>query len=207
MDTTGPPWDHGAVTARTPLPPETLAALVAEHDRFLAFLAPRLESRDAAEEVLQAAFVKGWERGGELQDHESAVAWFYRLLRHALVDHYRGRAAERRALDAHAAAQPEGEAPEIPELAAALCRCLDGLLPTLPPDQAALLRQVDLEGRPVSEVAASLGLTPNATSVRLHRSRKALKARLETTCGTCTTHGCLDCTCRPGTGHTGHGAG
>jgi RNA polymerase sigma-70 factor (ECF subfamily) len=32
--------------------------------------------------------------------------------------------------------------------------------------------------------------------VRLHRARAALKTRLEQSCGTCATHGCLDCTCR-----------
>jgi RNA polymerase sigma-70 factor (ECF subfamily) len=31
--------------------------------------------------------------------------------------------------------------------------------------------------------------------VRLHRARQALKRELERSCGTCATHGCLDCTC------------
>jgi len=48
----------------------------------------------------------------------------------------------------------------------------------------------------VVDVAAELGVTPNNAAVRLHRARGALKKRLEQTCGTCTQHGCLDCTCQ-----------
>ena len=43
--------------------------------------------------------------------------------------------------------------------------------------------------------AEDLGITPNNATVRLHRARKALKRELERSCGTCATHGCLDCGC------------
>src|SRR5688572_29535172 len=72
--------------------------LVDNHARFLAFLAPRLGSPEAAEDVLQAAFVKGLEKQDTLRDEESAVAWFYRLLRNAVTDHHRRRGAEERAI-------------------------------------------------------------------------------------------------------------
>jgi len=76
-----------------------VGTLVEYHRRFLNFLAARAGSREIAEDLLQAAFVRGLERGGELRDSESAVAWFYRLLCNALIDFYRHRAAERRALE------------------------------------------------------------------------------------------------------------
>src|SRR6516225_4716157 len=62
--------------------------LVANHARFLAFLERRVGRRELAEEILQDAFVRGLSRGAgaRLRDDESAVAWFYRLLRNALVD-------------------------------------------------------------------------------------------------------------------------
>ena len=60
--------------------------LVASHREFLAFLEPRLPSRALAEEILQSAFVRAMEKGGALRDEESAVAWFYRVLRNALID-------------------------------------------------------------------------------------------------------------------------
>ncbi|HZI06344.1 MAG TPA: hypothetical protein VEZ71_20095 [Archangium sp.] len=43
--------------------PEVLRKLVEHHRQFLAFLVPRVGSEEAAEEVLQAAFVKGVEKG------------------------------------------------------------------------------------------------------------------------------------------------
>ena len=82
------------------LTPEVVDVLVERRRRFLQFLEPRVGSRAVAEELLQAAFVKVVERGSELRDGESAVAWFYRLLRNALVDFYRHRDAERRAIAA-----------------------------------------------------------------------------------------------------------
>lgn len=45
-------------------------------------------------------------------------------------------------------------------------------------------------------VAAELGITPGNAAVRLHRARHALRLRLQTTCGMCTEHGCLECVCR-----------
>ncbi len=79
-------------------PPEVMQALVDNHRQFLAFLERRVESRADAEDILQDAFVRGLEKGGQLRDGESAVAWFYRLLRNAVVDHYRRRGAAGRAL-------------------------------------------------------------------------------------------------------------
>jgi RNA polymerase sigma factor (sigma-70 family) len=168
-------------------------ALVENHRHFLAFLERRVGNRAVAEELLQAAFVRSLEKSGALREGESAVAWFYRLLRNALIDHYRRQAAEGRALEREAR-----EATEVgpdPELKEAICACVGELLPTLKPEYAQLLRQVDLEERSVPEVAAEVGITPNNAGVRLHRARQALKHQLERSCGTCATHGCLDCSC------------
>ena len=173
--------------------PEVVTVLVDRHRRFLRFLESRLGSRAAAEDVLQAAYVKGLERGGELRDNESAVAWFYRLLRNALIDHYRHRDAEGRALARHAE-EPRIERSDA-ELEAAVCECVHGLIPTLKAEYADILRATEMEGAGVAEVAVRLGITPGNAGVRLHRARQALKQRLETTCGTCTEHGCLDCSC------------
>jgi RNA polymerase sigma-70 factor (ECF subfamily) len=175
---------------REALAPEVLEHLVASHREFLAFLERRVESRAAAEEILQSAFVRTLERGGSLRAEESAVAWFYRLLRNAVVDHYRrrGRAPRTQELD-------EADAIEVPALRDAVCRCVERLLPTLRPEYAEMLRAVDLDEAPIASVAARLSITPNNATVRLHRARRALKQQLERSCGTCATHGCLDCSC------------
>jgi RNA polymerase sigma factor (sigma-70 family) len=175
----------------TPPSPEVVARLVAGHRDFLAFLEARLPDRDTAEEVLQAAFARTLEKGGTIRESENAVAWFYRLLRNALVDHYRHRATEARALERHAAEPLPGEQ----ELRTAVCACMRTLLPNLKVEYAEVLRRADLEDVPIREVASDLGITANNATVRLHRARQALKRELERSCGTCATHGCLDCSC------------
>jgi RNA polymerase sigma-70 factor (ECF subfamily) len=174
--------------------PAILERLVDNHRRFLRFLERRVGSREEAEEILQAAFAKGVERAGSIREGESAVAWFYRLLRNALVDHYRREAVRDRAL--HRIATPE--AGDDPELAGAICECLGHLLPTLKKEYADVLRALDLEGGSLEKFARSAGITANNATVRLHRARRALRRRLEESCGTCAEHACLDCSCRSG---------
>ena len=168
-------------------------ALLASRDRFLAFVRKRVGSAADAEDILQDALARALAHGRDVRDQESAVAWFYRVLRNAIVDHWRAKGAERRALEAAAREIPE--AGPDPAAAGDLCRCFEPLLPTLKPDQAALLRAVDLGGRRPVDVAAEQGITPNAAMVKLHRARKALRVRLEESCRACASHGCLDCTC------------
>ena len=178
---------------RDPVSPEAVKILVSSHDRFLRFLQSRVGSREAAEDILQAAFVKTFERGEEIREQDSAVAWFYRVLRNAIVDHHRHKAVDLR-FKASAAkeASPAGD----PELEKAVCQCVKDILPTLKGEYADILQKVEMEGAAVTDVAKVENITPNNAMVRLHRARKALHGRLVQTCGSCTEHGCLECHCK-----------
>lgn len=173
-------------------------ALVENHRRFLSFLERRVGNRADAEDILQAAFVRGIERSGSVRDTGSAVAWFYRLLRNAVTDHYRRSGTEARLFPAEAT---EDSAAYEPEVRAELCACVRRLLPALKPEHAEMIERVELNEEPLAEVAATLGITPNNAAVRLHRARHGLREQLQRSCGTCATHGCLDCGCgRSGAG-------
>jgi RNA polymerase sigma-70 factor (ECF subfamily) len=184
--------DEEIDSALCPPSADVVARLVAAHREFLAYLQPRVSSTAQAEEILQAAFVRTLERGGSIENEHSVVAWFYRVLDRALIDHYRRQASEQRALDAHAT-EPS-VAFEL-EFRSQVCGCLNTLLPTLQPQYAEIVRRIDLQQEPLGEVAHALGISPNNAAVRLGRGRKALRAALQRSCGTCATHGCLDCTC------------
>ena len=175
--------------------PEVIAVLVDNHRRFLDFLQRRVGSREVAEDILQDAFVRGLARAGQLRNEESAVAWFYRTLRNALVDHWRGAGAERRAVDRVAALADADSSAADEELMDTVCGCAAALLDTLKPEYAAALRRVDLEGASVKTMAEEAGITANNASVRLFRAREALRRQVERSCGTCAEHGCLDCHC------------
>jgi RNA polymerase sigma-70 factor (ECF subfamily) len=175
--------------------PETIAVLVENHRRFLAFLERRVGSREVAEDILQDAFVRGLTRAGQLRGQESIVPWFYRSLRNALIDHWRKVGVERRVFDSDAEVADAVEPSVDADLMNAVCSCAMSLLDTLKPEYADALRQVDLGGMSVKTFAESGRLTANNASVRLFRARNALRRQVERTCGTCATHGCLDCAC------------
>lgn len=183
------------MTSLPALPSATVQVLVDNHRRFLAFLERRVGSRPAAEDILQDAFVRGIGRAHALRDQESAVAWFYRLLRNAITDHFRRRGAEARALERYAAEPSRDTLPEA-ELTEAVCECVRSLLGTLKPEYAVALRRVEMDGLAVPAFAKEAGITPNNAAVRLHRARLALRRQVERSCGTCATHGCYQCECR-----------
>jgi RNA polymerase sigma factor (sigma-70 family) len=167
--------------------------LVAGHRDFLAFIERRVHDRALAEDILQAAFVRGLERIDQVRDDESVVAWFYRLLRNAIVDHHRRTGTATRGKERMATMNDVAEiAPDDRE---AVCACLGPLAAALPADQAQAIRRVDLEGAAVKDFAAEVGITANNAGVRLFRARENLRRAVARCCGTCAEHGCADCTC------------
>src|SRR5262245_7965191 len=115
------------------LSPAAVQRLVDSHRQFLSFLEKRVESRAVAEDILQSAFVRGLERGAEVLDEESVVAWFYRVLRNATIDHYRHRGSTERA---HEGWRKEFGSLEVPaaELKDEICQCVNALVDTLKPE-------------------------------------------------------------------------
>lgn len=179
-----------------PASPSTRVAdvLVDNHRQFLRFLEHRLGDRALAEDVLQAAFVRGLERAAQLRDDESVVAWFYRVLRNAIVDHHRRTGRTDRRLEAVARELDAAEQP-LPDDRNAICGCVARLVDTLKPEYAAAIRRVELDGLAVKAFADEAEVTPNNAAVRLHRARKALREQVRRSCGTCAEHGCIDCRC------------
>jgi RNA polymerase sigma-70 factor (ECF subfamily) len=171
-------------------------ALVEARRDFLAFLQHRLGSRDEAEEVLQHFSLRALERAKELRDVRTVRGWLGRILATTLVDHHR-RATRRRRREAaieqtdieNLGAEPDGE------VDGAVCGCLYKLLPTLKPEYADMIWRADILGEPRDRIAATLGITLNNVTVRLHRGRQALGRRLEEMFLTCPVHGFLDCRC------------
>jgi len=170
--------------------------LLAEHHRqFLAFLRSRVESDAVAEDILQDAYARSIEKVEQVRDEDSVVAWFYSVLRNAVVDHYRRVGAERRV---RSALERDAETSFEPEFRRNVCTCVSAVLPGLKPEYAEIVQAVELGERSITEIARDKGLTTNNATVRLHRARAALRRRLVEVCGACSEHGCLDCTCRRG---------
>lgn len=176
-----------------PPSPGVIQVLVDNHRAFLAFLERRVGSRAVAEDILQEAFVRGLGKLDDLRDEESAVAWFYRLLRNAVIDHHRRQASRSRTAEAFAAEL--ATEPREGALEAEVCRCVAQVAATLKPEYADAIQRIDVEGMPVKAYAELVGISANNAAVRAFRAREALRKQVTRSCGTCADHGCLDCTC------------
>src|SRR5688572_4886302 len=113
-------------SAEAPLSPEVVATLVGNHRQFLGFLHQRVGDRALAEDILQEAFVRGLHKLETLESDESATAWFYRILRNAVIDHHRRRASASKKLEAFAAELERYAEPQA-EVQGAVCRCVGEL--------------------------------------------------------------------------------
>lgn len=175
--------------------PERVAALVENHRAFLSFVERRVGNRAVAEDILQEAFVRGLGRVETLRSDDSVVAWFYRTLRNAIVDHRRRSGAAQRALGAFGAEVEQAELP-LDEFRAAACQCINRLATTLKPEFADALRHIEVEGLAVKDYASLAGISKSNAAVRVFRAREALRKEVAASCGTCAKHGCLSgCTC------------
>src|SRR5690606_38879438 len=169
------------------------------HRAFLSFIERRVGNRAIAEDILQDAFVRGLDRLEHIENKESAVAWFYRVLRNAIIDHHRRQASASRGLAAFAAELEQQSEPDA-DIRGAFCRCVGQLAVTLKPEYADALARIEIDGVAVKDYAAEAGISSANAAVRVFRAREALRKQVARSCGTCAEHGCLDCTCGPAGG-------
>lgn len=170
-----------------------LGRITAHHSEFLRFIAARVGEPAAAEDILQSAYVKALERGSQLRGEESVVAWFYRILRNAIIDHYRRGSARSKAHELFGAETPTSY--EV-ELEKKICACIGDVVGDLKTEYREAIKHVDLAGESVESFAQLQNTTANNASVRLYRARRAVAKQLVQVCGACAEHKCLDCTCR-----------
>jgi RNA polymerase sigma-70 factor (ECF subfamily) len=196
-----PKEEHPKAPAPSPIRPalnEITTRLFDHESAFRAYLRKRLDQDHLIEDLWQHSLTRAVERHHELKNTESAVPWFYRILRHAVADYYRAKAAELRkteGLSNEMELHEENQVPALDAVRPTVCACLGSLLSELRPAYAEVITRIDLQGEQPATVAKDLRLTGNNLTVRLHRARQALKHALEDACGVCTKHGCVNCTC------------
>ena len=168
----------------------SIQELLQRREALLAFVRSKVGDDDLAEDILQDSLLKALQ--SDPQDEQKLVPWFYRILRNAITDTYRRGAAAARRLEQVASDPSFDEQEDL----SVVCECFRSLLPSLKPEYAELIEAMDLSEEPPDRVAQRLDLTRGNLKVRHHRARRQLRDRLEETCRTCATHGCVDCTCR-----------
>lgn len=181
----------GNLTADTPGQSNVLDSLLGRRCDFLNFLAARVHDREIAEELLQTAYLRAFERGSQLRNADRVIAWFYRILRNVVADHFRRQLGDEKVMFHRA---------ELPDLAASQpqpgsCQCVPAEVDSLKPEYADALRELEMGDASVVDYAASRGLSVSNASVRLHRARTALRKRAQQICGICAGAGCFACSC------------
>jgi RNA polymerase sigma factor (sigma-70 family) len=169
--------------------------LLDHRNQFLGFVQRRVQDAATAEDILQAAYVRALQHEGELQEQESVVGWFYRVLRNAVIDLYRRRATESKALEVWGREMEREVAPGY-EIRNEICVCLSRVMDTINPAYADVLRSVDLGEQRLQDFAQEHNISAANAAVRVHRARASFRKHLVRTCGACAEHGCVDCTCR-----------
>ena len=172
--------------------------LLENESAFRQFVRRRVGDETVAEDILQQSFARAVERSQSLNNEQSALAWFYQILRHTVADYYRSHGAETRRNEAfleELTISGNHQEPPPDEVKATVCSCLHSLLPSLHRNYAELIKRIDLNGESPAQVAKDLKISRNNLTVRLHRARQSLRVSLEDECGICSKHGCLHCAC------------
>ena len=162
------------------------------------FVRRRVGEEALVDDILQQSFARAVASAHSLHNDESVLAWFYRILRHAIADYYRAQGAEARRNQAFLEESTISgilQEPSLDEVQATACACLHDLIPSLRGNYADLIKRIDLGGESPEQVARELKISRNNLTVRLHRARQSLRASLEAACGICSKHGCLNCAC------------
>jgi len=131
------------------------------------FLVSRGLSYDTAQETAQAAWVKGWERLGQLRDSSMVLTWMNSI---ALNIH---RSCVRR--------EPFLQTlPELPTAPKVNLAAIDvrRILKTCKKNDRMVLQRHYLEGYKVQEIARAHGWSDTAVRIRLLRARRAVNKRL-----------------------------
>lgn len=170
--------------------------LIENYDDFSRYLMRRIGDQNAVEDVLQNFCVRVIRSQTELRNEKAVMGWLYKVLRSALIDHYRS-AASRTRMEASYLLEKATLDEDYVQMESDEngCKCIETMLPTLRPDYEHVLRKVDLSNESRENVAKELGISSTNTRVRLHRARDALSKAMIAYCGPCCEVSTDDCTC------------
>lgn len=139
-------------------------------------------SRSDAEDLVQEAVMRAWVFWHRFEPGTNGRAWMHRILLNTFINGYRKRRRERdilamvRAEELHAQSMDEAARELAP--GEALGDEVKAALDELPEDFRRVLVLVDLEEKSYRDAAHTIGCPIGTVMSRLHRARRAMKAKL-----------------------------
>ncbi len=145
----------------------------AHYGRLTAQLTAYLNDAAAAEDVVQEAFLRAWQRWRKISAYEDPVAWIRRVAWNLATSRWRRIVREARFARRHGVAEAITAAlgPENVALVAALHR--------LTPNHRRVIVLHYLADLPVADIAADLGVPRGTVLSWLHRGRTGLAKHLQ----------------------------
>jgi RNA polymerase sigma factor (sigma-70 family) len=135
---------------------------------------------EEAQDTVMELLLQVLSRENVMADVVYLESWFRRAARNAAINHYHRRERRREVcLDLALAHEEAAEDPANQVLRLAWWNRFDQCLKSLPTDWHTVFCRCCLEGETVSDVADSLGKTPGAVSLILHKTRRRLCLLLE----------------------------
>jgi RNA polymerase sigma-70 factor (ECF subfamily) len=156
-------------------------------DRLYSTIVRLAGSPEDAQDVLQDAFVRAFEKLSQFHGESSFYTWIYRIAVNIALSGHRKRKQRRpnRAAGSHPGIQGEDLADDSPETdpAFALERgereaIVEAALAALGPEQRAVVVLKDFDGRRYEEISVLLDIPIGTVRSRLHRARCELRERL-----------------------------
>jgi RNA polymerase sigma-70 factor, ECF subfamily len=138
-------------------------------------------SPDAAADLVQDSFVKGYASLDRCHDPARFGAWVFRILRNRALDYLKDRRRKNVSLDQGAAQLPSRDDPAAELERAEMGRAVAEALGSLPAAQREAFLLKHVEGRSYEEMAEMLGGSVSALKMRVMRAREALQAVLSPT--------------------------
>jgi len=150
-----------------------------------------LDSEEDARDAVQDAFVSAFRSISEFESTALLSTWLHRIVVNACLMKLRTRRRKpeediekylpRFLEDGHQVESSVGwcESAETALQRAETCNLVRAAIARLPQTYRVVLMLRDIEELSTEEVAAMLGLTPNAVKIRLHRGRQALRTLLD----------------------------
>ena len=159
---------------------ERYAVLVRRYrDRYARYAARMLGSLDVAEDAVQDALVRAFDRLADCRDPDKFAGWLFLILRNRCFAERRRRRREGRPLeqrDENVAApdRPDGEYEQLERL-----RALERALERLTPEQRDVFVMKHVEGLAYEEIGQLTGATVASLKMRMHRAYDRLRVLMK----------------------------
>jgi RNA polymerase sigma factor (sigma-70 family) len=137
------------------------------------------------EDVMQEAYIRGYEKLGQFRQEAKFSTWLTRILINCALQHlHKLKGREHLSLDTLIREGIDGEedAPietTNPEVGENLAKALEGAISHLPAKYRVVFILREVQHMPVADAATIVGITEENVKIRLHRAKAMLKTMLQ----------------------------